>query len=100
MKGFIKRLVPFLLTFAVGMLVASFFVTISAPKFQFKRGWKHRDYHRLRYENKMQKERIRQLERELNEQRFGDIKSIELNVAPLPPMPPPPPKAPAAPHRY
>lgn len=102
MKGFIKRFVPFFLMFAVGLFVASFFVSISAPKFQFKRTWKHRDYHRMKHENRMLKEKVRQLERELKEPKFGEIKSIELSVPPppMPPMPPPPPRAPVAPQRY
>ena len=48
-KGFVKRIVPFFLTFAVGLFIASFFVTIAAPSFQFKsRNWKrnHRQYDR------------------------------------------------------
>ena len=49
-KGFIKRVVPFFLTFAVGLFIASFFVTIAAPRFEFKRNWKknHRQYDRQR----------------------------------------------------
>ncbi len=49
-QGFIKRILPFFLTFAVGLFVASFFVTIAAPSFQFKRDWKrnHRQYDRQR----------------------------------------------------
>ena len=48
-KGFVKRIVPFFLTFAVGLFVASFFVTVAAPSFQFKsRNWKrnHQQYDR------------------------------------------------------
>jgi len=50
-KGFIKRVVPFFLTFAVGLFIASFFVTIAAPSFQMpNRGWRknHRQYDRQR----------------------------------------------------
>ena len=48
-KGFVKRIIPFFLTFAVGLFIASFFVSIAAPNFQFKRSnWKrnHRQYDR------------------------------------------------------
>ena len=48
-KGFVKRIVPFFLTFAVGLFIASFFVAVAAPNFQFKsRNWKrnHRQYDR------------------------------------------------------
>ena len=50
-QGFVKRVVPFFLTFAVGLFIASFFVTIAAPTFQFQnRGWRknHRQYDRQR----------------------------------------------------
>lgn len=47
-KVFIKRVLPFFLTFSVGLFIASFFVTIAAPTFQFNRGWrKHQQYHRM-----------------------------------------------------
>lgn len=99
MKGFIKRFAPFFLTFGLGLLVASFFVSVAAPRLNFKRSWKHRDYHRMKHENRMLKEKVRQLESELKEQKFGEIQSIELNVQPppMPPLPPMPPKAPVAP---
>jgi hypothetical protein len=38
LKGLFKRVVPFFLTFALGLLVASFFVTVAAPSFNFKDG--------------------------------------------------------------
>lgn len=71
--GFFKRFAPFFLTFAVGLFIASFFVTVAAPKFNnFKRGKfnKHREYHRqqeselqrLRQENLRLKEELRQAE--------------------------------------
>ncbi len=50
-KGFVKRVLPFFLTFAVGLFIASFFMTIAAPTFQFQnRGWRrnHRQYDRQR----------------------------------------------------
>jgi hypothetical protein len=70
--GFIKRFAPFALTIALGLFVASFFVTVAAPRFNFKRGKfnKHREYHRqqeseiqrLRQENSRLKEDLRQAE--------------------------------------
>ena len=89
----IKRFAPFFLTFALGLFVASFFVSVSAPSFQFKnRSWKNkREYHRLRYENKQLRERNAQLERE-KASRISDL-DINLDVPPPPvaPLPPPPP---------
>jgi hypothetical protein len=72
-KGFVKRVLPFFLTFAVGLFIASFFVTVAAPNFQFQnRSWKrnHRQYdrqreieiQRLREENMRLKNQISYLE--------------------------------------
>ena len=48
-KGLLKRIVPFFLTFAAGLFIASFFVTIARPSFNgFRRGSnKHREIQRL-----------------------------------------------------
>ena len=96
-KGFIKRIVPFFLTFAVGLFIASFFVTIAAPSFQFKnRNWKrnHRQYdrqieaenQRLRDENLRLRNQLAEMERhEFTIQPAFDGVSI-----PPPPAPPVP----------
>lgn len=69
----VKRVAPFVLTLAVGLFIASFFVTVAAPNFQFKRGMsKHRQYHRrieaenqrLREENLRLKNQISTMEAE------------------------------------
>ncbi|MGI8641223.1 MAG: hypothetical protein ACR2MG_14905 [Pyrinomonadaceae bacterium] len=68
-RGFVKRVVPFFLTFAVGLFIASFFVSISAPNFQFRRDFRnHREYHRT-MESKIQRlsEENSRLKRELSE---------------------------------
>lgn len=81
----IKRVAPFVLTLALGLFVASFFVTVAAPNFQFKRGFsKHRQYHRriesenqrLREENIRLKNRLAEMERE------------DWVLEPVPPPPP------------
>jgi len=68
----IKRVAPFVLTFAVGLFIASFFVTVAAPNFKFNRGIsKHRQYHRrieaenqrLREENLRLKSRVSEMEK-------------------------------------
>ena len=83
----VKRFVPFFLALALGLFVASFFVSVAAPSFNFKnRGWKNREYHRLKHENRRLRERNAQLERE----RLDTFK-LELNVPPPPPLPPAPP---------
>jgi hypothetical protein len=98
MRSFIKRFVPFFLTFAFGLLVASFFVSVAAPSFQFKRDGKHGRYYRLKCENeKLRRENMR-LERRLAERRAAETEYMGLDVPP-PPMPPMPPPAPVAPRR-
>ena len=83
----IKRFVPFFLALALGLFVASFFVSVAAPSFNFKnRGWKNREYHRLKHENKRLRERVEKLEREHLNHEHG----LDINVPP-PPMPPAPP---------
>ena len=84
----LKRFVPFFLTFTLGLFVASFFVSIAAPSFQFKnRGWKrHQEYKRMKCENERLRERLQRLERE----RMNDDFEMNLNVPP-PPLPPAPP---------
>lgn len=68
--GFIKRIAPFAIALALGLFVASFFVSISAPSFKRGKFNKHREYHRqqeaeirqLRQENSRLKEELRQAE--------------------------------------
>lgn len=101
--GFIKRFLPFALTFAAGLFIASFFVTIGFPKF----GARHRERRQnevraLRNEvEQLRKEKYdlrRQLEEKQNkidlENTLDSPAAIEL------PVPPPVVAAPAAPHRH
>jgi hypothetical protein len=70
-KGFLKRVLPFFLTFAVGLLIASFFVSIT-PNFKFEKrgGWnRHRAYHqRLEFENQRLREENNLLKKQLLEE--------------------------------
>lgn len=99
-KGFLKRVLPFFLTFALGLLIASFFVTVAVPNFKFqKRGsWgnKHRQYHqRIESENQRLREENNLLKRQLIEKQttmtipdgIGDGELI-LEVPPAAPQPP------------
>ncbi len=94
MRSFIKRFVPFFLTFAFGLLVASFFVSVAAPRFQFNREGRHRKYHHLKYENERLRRENQALERRLAERKASETEFMGLDVPPppMPPMPPPPPK--------
>lgn len=83
----VKRVAPFVLTLAVGLFIASFFVTVAAPNFNFKRGMsKHRQYHRrieaenqrLREENLRLKNRVSEMESEKRDW----VLEQEISVAP------------------
>ena len=93
-KGFVKRVVPFFLTFAVGLFIASFFVSIAAPNFQFNRGRRnHRQYdRRIESENQQLREENSRLKRELAEKDDVTVSGFYLDVPPPPPMPPTPPR--------
>lgn len=85
-KAFFKRIVPFFLTFALGLFVASFFVSI-APTFKSKwkknRCGKRHEFRMLRYEN----ERL-QLENQRLQQRLGEREKMMLLEESVPPPPP------------
>jgi hypothetical protein len=86
-KSIIKRVAPFFLTFAVGLFIASFFVTVAAPSFQFRRGFnRHREEDRqIRLEN----ERLRQDNDRLT-QRLNEIERRDWVLSPEIDVPPPP----------
>lgn len=69
-KGLIKRVLPFFLTFAVGLFIASFFVTVAAPNLRFPiRGERSRHLendHLREAEIQRLNERIYQLENDLS----------------------------------
>lgn len=96
MKLFIKRFFPFLLTFGAGLLVASFFVTVSAPKFNFNKRSEWRNKNRYcKNENERLKRENERLKRELAEKDAMNM-SDEIMLLEVPP-PPMPPKSPVAP---
>lgn len=67
--GIIKRILPFLATFAVGIFIASFFVSV-APTFGSK--WKNRkaECRRMRHENERLRNENLRLRNELNAERL------------------------------
>jgi hypothetical protein len=105
--GLFKRFIPFLLTFAAGLLIASFFVPLTGPNFSFA---KRRQYIRqLETENQRLRDKIEAQDaqiRELRESSLDSVDSIDWNDEGHPRLmlqtvpydaPPPPPAAPKAP---
>ncbi len=93
----ISRVVPFLATVTLGLLIASIFVPVAPPRFSFGhrdgiRKHRHVRYDNLRYENsrlKFENEQLRRENRELIE-RLND--TLFENGLPEAPPPPPAPK--------
>ncbi len=92
----LKRIIPFIATFAIGLIVASFFVSI-IPSFNFKRDGHRggrRGHRELRYENerlRVENERLKaekDFTREVVPMRAEEIPNVELPVPPIPPVAP------------
>ena len=105
--GLVKRILPFVLTFSVGLLIASFFIPIGLPSFgnwrEVRRERHQREDRELRMENESLRDRNRSLEFE-NEQLRRAVKdsvdTMEMGDTPFEleaPHPPPPPRRPKHP---
>lgn len=106
--GIFKRIIPFVLTFAAGLLLASLFVSIT-PNFNGWRGdrggRRGHDKRQLLIENESLRERLRASEQEIRELRRGlpdrDAEFVIPEVAPPVELeahhPPTPPKRPKHP---
>lgn len=97
-KGFFKRILPFFATFAVGVLIASFFVGFNGPGFR-KGAKKHHEMKRLRIENEELRNENLRLKNEMESQRWngshpGDFTDGHWAGPDVPVAPPPPPVAP------
>ena len=95
-KGVLKRVLPFFLTFAAGLFIASFFVSIAAPSFSFpRRSHKYREMHRLRMENQDLRRSNGELRRQLEDARRNAemVPSADFDFYVPPPPPPPAPRA-------
>jgi hypothetical protein len=91
--GVFKRIVPFFLTFAAGLFIASFFINISSPSFNFPRkSHKFREMQRLRDENRDLRRSNEELRRQLEEaRRNAELKlTIDSDFPNFEPPPPPP----------
>ena len=89
-KSLIKRIAPFFLTFAVGLFIASFFVSVGAPSFQFKRGFnKHLEMDRqMNFENQQLRDENERLKNRLNEMERRDwVLNPDIEVPPPPVVP-------------
>lgn len=96
--GWLKRAIPFFATFASGLFVASFFVSIS-PRFEgHERGRCHREMWEMRIENEELREQNQRLrhdptrEFEVAPPVYLENEDMEMPAIdePLPLMPPPP----------
>ena len=110
--GLFKRIIPFVLTFAGGLLVASIFVPIGLPSVgNWREARRSRNCHekrQLRFENDELRQRVRTLKSENQELKRGahewDSEADILEAVPpvlmdehKPPPPPPPAKKPNRP---
>ena len=77
----LKRFAPFFITLTLGLFIASFFVTIAAPRFNFKRNRamrQCREMQALRYENQrlrqeLQNQQMRNVEVRGMDETFNDL---------------------------
>ncbi len=101
--GLFKRFLPFLLTFAAGLFIASFFVSVAAPSFQFKRdgGKRRHDCKRVKVEIQDLREENIKLRDEIEQLRQNPMTLEYIDPAfklpadsDVPPPPPPPRRAP------
>lgn len=108
--GFFKRIIPFVLTFAAGLLLASIFVPVGLPNLDsWAESRRSRDCHRkkqlwIEKENIELREKVRTLRAE-NEELRRNATVLDDTIFDVPPVPldehhpPAPPRRPNKPHR-
>lgn len=90
---FFKRILPFILTLTIGLVVASFFVSLTFPRPNFRLGSERRSHV---HECKQLKQEVRELRRENRklkrklEKRSFNVSELDRLVPPVPPAPPRP----------
>ena len=92
-KGFTKRILPFFLTFAVGLFIASFFVSIAVPSFHFPSGNSRRNHREYDRQREIEIQQLRDENTRLKSQQAMDAENVDyqnLNYIPAPPVPPAP----------
>jgi|SRR5215204_10402 len=103
--GLFKRIIPFALTFAAGLFIASFFVSIAFPTVKPWRKNRTSQERQMRIEMDELREKVRTLRKENEELRRNASDSDRILQEAVPPVelealhPPPPPKRPKQP-RY
>lgn len=91
-----KRIIPFAAALALGLFVASFFVTVAAPRFNFKRNHENRGFRKMRSlerDNQRLQEQIKQQQLRIEELETGRTIYLENNFdgSEFPVAPPAPP---------
>ncbi len=90
-KGFTKRVLPFFLTFAVGLFIASFFVSIAAPNLQFPSRNSRKNHREYDQQREIEIQQLRDEVFRLKNSQVLDSDNIDyrnLKYVPAPPMPP------------
>lgn len=93
-KGLIKRFLPFAVALTLGLFVASFFVTVAAPRFNFnfKRNYSSRkyrevrdlEYKKQRLEEEVRRQQNRIAELEMRQRMDSDSDFDAVNPPPMP----------------
>ena len=91
-KGIFKRFFPFLLTFAAGIFLASFFVSVALPTFpqRSERSTRRNECRRIWVENDRLREENERMRNQLQMHNLAEHPPLTFDV----PAPPPPPRAP------
>lgn len=85
----IKRVVPFFLTFAAGLAIASIFISVSAPSFNWASKRAYRGHHKCeRMRSEYRDLREENLRLKLENEQLREARTVTAFEAPLPPAPP------------
>jgi len=96
--GFVKRILPFLATLAIGLFIASFFVDLATPQFEMRgRGWRRYqqvqqmkiEFQQLHEQNQQLQDENRRLRQQLSDARNNSTFDFN-STFDVPPPPPPP----------
>ncbi len=107
--GLLKRIIPFVLTFSAGLVLASFFVSVALPSMSDWRGKRRdrhcrehkqlrRDSHDLRQKYRDEVEKNIELRRQIADSDVLLQNAVPPVVVTEAPHPPPPPRKPKRPH--